>query len=72
MSMRTKKSRAAAASRMRRRLSTQVARSIVSPSCVSFSDTLRSIPDAAIASRMATQARVAASAAAIDATLSPR
>jgi hypothetical protein len=72
MSIRTKNSRAAPASRIRRRLSTDVARSIVSPSCVSLSETLRVIPAAAMRSITARYARVAASASAIVPTLSPR
>ena len=49
MSMRTKNPFASAGSRMRRMLSTAVARSTSSPSCVSLSEMLRSMPEATIA-----------------------
>ena len=45
MSIRTKKSCVRPASSIRRRLSTQVARSTVSPSCVSLSEMLRPMPE---------------------------
>ena len=50
MSMRTKNSCFAAASRIRRRLSTQVARSMVRPSWVSFSEMFRPTPAATMVS----------------------
>ena len=52
-------------------MSTQVARSIVNPSCVSLSDTFLPIPAATMRSKVARYARVAASASGIVATLSP-
>ena len=48
--MRTKKPAGSARSRILRRLSTALALSTSSPSCVSFSEMLRSMPDATIAS----------------------
>ena len=45
---------------MRRRLSTQVARSTSTPSWVSFSEMFRSMPDATITSMSRTYSRVAA------------
>ena len=53
-------------------LSTAVARSTSSPSCVSFSEMLRSMPDCTMASMMRTYSCVAASASSKLATLSPR
>ena len=49
MSMRTKKPAGSASSRIFRRLSTALARSTSSPSCVSFSEMLRSTPASMIA-----------------------
>ena len=46
MSMRTKNPAGSARSRILRRLSTALALSTSSPSCVSFSEMLRSMPDA--------------------------
>jgi hypothetical protein len=54
MSMRTKNPLASAGSKMRRMLSTAVARSTSRPSCVSFSEMFRSTPDFTIASMICT------------------
>jgi hypothetical protein len=47
---------------MRRRLSTHVARSMLRPSCVSFSEMLRSIPAASMTSIRRMYSRAAADA----------
>ena len=72
MSMRTKKSFREAGSRIRRRLSTHVARSTSMPSWVSFSEMFRSMPDATMTSINLTYSRVAAAAPSSVFTPSPR
>ena len=71
MSTRTKKPAGSARSRILRRLSTAVALSTSNPSCVSFSETLRSMPESATAWTTARYSRVAASARSRSVTLSP-
>ncbi len=72
MSMRTKKSAFDATSSTRRMLSTDVARSISSPSCVSFTEMFRLMPAFAIDSTMAMYSRVDRVASSRVVTRSPR
>ena len=72
MSMRTKNPATSARSRILRKLSTAVALSTSSPSCVSFSEMNRSIPEAIIASITSRYSRVATVAESRLVTLSPR
>ena len=72
MSIRTKNPWRSAGSRIRRMLSTAVARSTSRPSCVSFNEMLRSMPERTMASMMRMYSSAAAWASSKLATLSPR